>query len=50
MFAIGKHQIEEIKIFHTKLPISTKTFEDREGDSAPQIPVGIHSWFPHSEL
>lgn len=50
MFATGKHQIEEIKLFHAKLPISTKTFEDREGDSAPQISVGIHSWFPRSEL
>lgn len=50
-FATGKHQFEEIKIFHTKPPISTKTFEDKEGDDAPQIPVGIwHSWYPRSEL
>lgn len=50
MFATGKHQLEETKIFHTKLPISTKSFEDKEGDNAPWIPVGIwHSWSPRSE-
>lgn len=48
-FATGKHQFEEIKIFHTKPPISTKTFEDKEGDDALQIYVGIwHSWYPCS--
>lgn len=38
MFATGKHQFEEIKIFHTNLSISTQAFEDKEGDKVPQIP------------